>query len=341
MSNINTNSIDATFPIPGVNNSSQGFRDNFTSIRNNLTTARVEITDLQDKVVLKSALDGTSLDNNMGNSVISYAATRNFRSTLKDYGILANQPDAVIIDVSAADVHRGIITGKTDLIFAGWAPAGTKNGVDLHLIIQSDTDVANTTISFQNSSYDSQGVVAKGMNPMIRSIENYSSFNAATNQPLLITIDTDLAPGGVGITHTNSIGIPAGVKELHFRVTSEDCGTTMDIVPVNRSHKSSQITFRSPTGIGEPGDMPGSICMDGARIYLCINPYPAYVDNINKKTSGEWASDSSTILGLGIFGKEINTGKFKKGNGSSTWSQLPYYVVWAMTPDNFFVAAPM
>jgi hypothetical protein len=44
---------------------------------------------------------------------------------------------------------------------------------------------------------------------------------------------------------------------------------------------------------------------------------------------------------VGIFGKESNTGKFKRGNGSSLWSALPYYVVWVMTPDNFFEPAPM
>ena len=340
MSNINSNSIDATFPVPGVNNSSQGFRDNFASIKNNLDTASNELTDLQNKVILKSALSGTSLDNNMANAVISYAATRNFRSTLKDYGILASGNDAVIVDVSAADVHRGIVTGKTSFIFAGWAPAGTKNGVDLHLIIQSDTDVANTTISFPNSTYDSQGSVARGMNPIIRGIENYSSKDASNN-PLVITIDTDLAPGGVGITHTNSISIPAGVKEMHLRVTSEDCGTTMDIVPVSRSYKTTQIIHRVPTGIGEPGDMPGAVCVDGTRLYLCVNPYPSHVDNVNKKTSGNWTSDSSTVLGVGIFGKETDTGKFKVGNGADHWADLPYYVVWAMTPDNFFVAAPM
>lgn len=341
MSNINTNSIDTTYPVPGVNNSTQGFRDNFASIKNNLDTASAELTDLQNKVVLKSALNGTSLDNNMSNVVISYAATRNFRSTLKDYGVLATEPDAVIIDVSAADVHRGIVTGKTDLIFAGWAPAGTKNGVDLHLIIQSDTDIANTNISFPNSSYDSLGIVSRGMNPMIRNIESYSSKNAGTNEPMIITIDTDFAPGGVGITHTNSIGIPAGAKELHFRVTTEDCGTTMDIVPIGRSHKTSEVTRRVPSGMGEPGDVPGAICVAGARLYLCVNPYPAHVDSINIKRAGLWTSDVSTVLGVGIFGKESDTGKFKQGNGSSLWADLPYYVVWVMTPDDFFVIAPM
>lgn len=336
MSNINTDSIDSTYPIPGVNNSSQGFRDNFSSIKNNLDIASYELTDLQNKVVLKSALSGTSLDNNMGNSVISYAATRNFRSTLKDYGILANSPDAVIVDVSSADVHRGIVTGSTQLIFAGWAPAGTKNGVDLHLIIDSNTDVANTTISFPNTTYDSTGVVARGMNPVIRSVENYSSKNTSTGAPLYITIDTDLAPGGSGITHTNSIGIPAGCKELHFRVNSEDCGTTMDLIPISRSYKTSQIVHRLPTVNGKPGDMPGDICMNGITLYMCINQYPAHVDNINKKTASGWSS-TSTPLSAGVFGYDTTNGIYKLGNGTSLWSALSQYVVWVRTPDDFFV----
>jgi hypothetical protein len=339
MSNINTTAIDATYPIPGTNNSTQGFRDNFTSIKNNLDITSSELSDLQNKVVLKSALNGTSLDNDMGNMVISNAATRNFRSTLKDYGPLVIDPDAVIIDVSAADVHRGVITGSTNFIFAGWAPAGTKNGVDLHLIIQSGTDLANTTINFPQSQYDSQGVVVKGMNPMIREIQNYSAKDPNTGDKLYFTIDTNFAPGAVGITHTNSIGIPPGVTELHLRINSEDCGATMDVIPLSRSFKTSQIVHRVPTSRGEPGDMPGAICMDGVTLYMCINPYPDHVDSINIKTSGLWTSDNPILGSAGNpkFGKESNTGKYKLGTGQR-WNAISnYYTVWVRTPDNFFV----
>ena len=62
MSNINTNGININYPVPGTNNSTQGFRDNFASIKNNLTSAKTEITDLQSKVLVKSALSDTTLD---------------------------------------------------------------------------------------------------------------------------------------------------------------------------------------------------------------------------------------------------------------------------------------
>lgn len=45
---INPTNIDGTYPIAGQDNDSQGFRDNFTNIKNNLETARIEITALQD-----------------------------------------------------------------------------------------------------------------------------------------------------------------------------------------------------------------------------------------------------------------------------------------------------
>ena len=45
-SNINSNNIDGTYPIAGQDNDSQGFRTNFTNIKNNLAYAKSEIDDL-------------------------------------------------------------------------------------------------------------------------------------------------------------------------------------------------------------------------------------------------------------------------------------------------------
>jgi len=57
-SNIVPSNIDATFPKAGQDNSSQGFRDNFSSIKTNLTTAKTEIEDLQtNKASLNAASD--------------------------------------------------------------------------------------------------------------------------------------------------------------------------------------------------------------------------------------------------------------------------------------------
>jgi len=46
-SNINTTDIDAEYPVAGVDNDSQGFRDNFSTIKDNFVAAKAEIETLQ------------------------------------------------------------------------------------------------------------------------------------------------------------------------------------------------------------------------------------------------------------------------------------------------------
>jgi len=69
-SQINPNNIDGNYPVAGQPNNTQGFRDNFTNIKQNFQYAETEIDDLQSKVVLKQALTGGTLDNNMNDGLI-------------------------------------------------------------------------------------------------------------------------------------------------------------------------------------------------------------------------------------------------------------------------------
>lgn len=46
-SNIVSESIDAAFPVAGQDNDSQGFRDNFSIVKNSLAAAKQEVEDLQ------------------------------------------------------------------------------------------------------------------------------------------------------------------------------------------------------------------------------------------------------------------------------------------------------
>jgi hypothetical protein len=75
---INPNDIDGTYPVAGQDNNSQGFRDNFTNTKTNFQYAANEITDLQSKAVLKAALIGTNLDNDMAGSPLSNANISDF-----------------------------------------------------------------------------------------------------------------------------------------------------------------------------------------------------------------------------------------------------------------------
>lgn len=86
---INPNNIDGAYPVAGQDNNSQGFRDNFTNTATNFQYAADEISDLQAKAVLKSALTGTTLDNDMGGSVLSNAQLQDMSETVVALGTVS------------------------------------------------------------------------------------------------------------------------------------------------------------------------------------------------------------------------------------------------------------
>ena len=57
-SNIISGTIDGEYPVAGIDNDTQGFRDNFSIIKDSLAAAKAEVEDLQTKVLLKSVLAG-------------------------------------------------------------------------------------------------------------------------------------------------------------------------------------------------------------------------------------------------------------------------------------------
>lgn len=258
MSGINTNGINTKYPVPGVNNNTQGFRDNFTSIKNNLSTAATEITDLQSKVVVKSALTGSALNNDMANTLISNALVRSFRATTYNLGnniTTGGETSSFKVNVSAADVQYGTITGDTVIDFGGWAPAGTQSNLQLILNVAN----ANAMLTFPDTVVGANGFPVQGMTTSARVLENYTSN--------VSTVPT------AGTTYTNKITTPYGVNQLHYVISSTDCGSTIEIGPTNRNTKSNQITTRTPTASGQLGDTIGTICSDSTFLYICIGNY--------------------------------------------------------------------
>lgn len=83
-SQINPNNIDGAYPVAGQDNSSQGFRDNFTNIKNNFQFAYNEISDLQANAVLKGQT------NDMGGSILANASSLGAREVNFDHGIISS-----------------------------------------------------------------------------------------------------------------------------------------------------------------------------------------------------------------------------------------------------------
>jgi hypothetical protein len=114
-SNINPNNIDTTYPVAGQDNDSQGFRDNFTNIKTNFTEAQTELGDLQSKVIVKSALTGTTLDNDFDGAIVADAKIQGFRETVNALGSVTGSNT---LNYNSGHYHTLTTTGSVTLAFS-------------------------------------------------------------------------------------------------------------------------------------------------------------------------------------------------------------------------------
>lgn len=135
---INPNNINGTYPVAGQDNDSQGFRDNFTNTKTNFERARDEISDLQSKVVLKSALTGTVLDNNMNGARLSGVELLNTSETRLALGSASG---SVVINYATGSYQTVSTAGPISLDFSNFSVPGTASRVRLQITV---TNTAHT-----------------------------------------------------------------------------------------------------------------------------------------------------------------------------------------------------
>jgi hypothetical protein len=137
-SQINPNNIDGSYPVANQDNNSQGFRDNFTNIKVNFQDAAAEITDLQNKAILKAALTGGVLDNNMNDALLYAARIQDFAATKVTVGTTSG---AIAVNYASGHYQGISTTGSITLSFTNFPPSGTYGYIKLQINI---TNTAHT-----------------------------------------------------------------------------------------------------------------------------------------------------------------------------------------------------
>ena len=135
-SNINSDAIDALYPVAGQDNDSQGFRDNFSTIKNSLATAKTEITTLQNDTAKKNA------DNDFnGNKIQEANLISTTEQTYATGELTASQ------NISFENGHYQIVTvgGDITITLTDWAVTGKL--CKLRLEIKSDGTGRQLTIN--------------------------------------------------------------------------------------------------------------------------------------------------------------------------------------------------
>jgi hypothetical protein len=136
-STVNPNTIDTAYPIAGQDNDSQGFRDNFTNIKTNFETVRDEINELHQKSVLKAAITGESLDNDLDGVDLRFPTLLNPRLKLVNYGSVST--GSTTLDQSQGSYHKLEVSGDIILAFSNIPASNTHTSIMVELNVISST----------------------------------------------------------------------------------------------------------------------------------------------------------------------------------------------------------
>lgn len=135
-SNITATNIDADYPIAGQDNDSQGFRDNFSLIKNSLLSAKSEIETLQTNTIKNDANNDFNNTTQTNLELDTWTeSTLNKGSVNADVSVLWDQAPYQIITIAAG------VTITLD----NW-PASSKLG-KLRLQLNGD-DLGPHTVTF-------------------------------------------------------------------------------------------------------------------------------------------------------------------------------------------------
>lgn len=141
MSSIITSNIDETYPVPGQDNNSQGFRDNFQITKTGLAQAATEISALQ---LNTAKLNAT---NDFAGNIIQNAVTK------KLYGSVATILEAATanVDVSTGDYHRITLSdANITLTLTNWPTLDSRFAkVRIHL---ENNQTAQHTVTFATNA---------------------------------------------------------------------------------------------------------------------------------------------------------------------------------------------
>ena len=228
-SNINPNNIDREFPVAGQDNDSQGFRDNFTSIKNNFSFASAEISDLQNSVSSLSSI--VQIGNDLTHLVGAIEAD-------SDLTVSGNLIVAGNINLSYAEFAVGNLTTSGNVVTNNITTAADTagnltidpDGAGAVIIKTGNTWIVGANVSTTGNitatgNVTSSGNIiasgflfANGVNILSSVAGSYSNSNVAAYLPSYggnLTVGNVIATGGATIAGslvvTNGIGVTTGI----------------------------------------------------------------------------------------------------------------------------------
>jgi hypothetical protein len=241
-SQINPQDINGDYPVAGQPNNTKGFRDNFTNTKTNFEYAANEITELQNKAVLKQALTGSTLDNNMNDALIYAAKIQDFSATSVQ---IATTLGLVSIDYTAGHYQRVSTTGSISLGFSNWPANNSAGWVRVVINITNTAHTVTLPAEVSLGTTGIQGLV--GTVITFAATGTYTFEFVSYNNGATITIQDLSRPlnrytnGVTSNSATAGIGYATGAGGVVTQGTNRTTGVTLNTV-------SGAITLVSAAG---------------------------------------------------------------------------------------------
>jgi hypothetical protein len=294
-SQINPNNIDGAYPVAGQDNNSQGFRDNFTNIKVNFQYAVNEIGDLQAKSVLKAALTGTTLDNNMNDNLIYAVKLQDVSWSKVSVG---GTSGSIAINYASGQYQAITTSGSINLSFNNWPASGSYGYIKLQLNITNTahtvtlpaavtlgtagiqgysagviTFASTGTYEFAFGTYDAGSTIT--IFDLNRALTNFTSFSvnsfSATGNVVggnILTGGTVSATGNITGGNISTANINSALHSgTAVSVTGNVSGSILNgfVRPTAGSASQSPILFASGTNLSVPAA--GAVEYDGKVFY--------------------------------------------------------------------------
>lgn len=295
---INPNNINIAYPVAGQDNSTQGFRDNFTNIRLNFLAAENEITALQANAVVS----GASSINDLQGAVLYNATLQNTRYAQINAG---NVAPAATVNYAVASYQTLTANANTTLSFSNLPSSGNTAVVTLAInAIAANATAAPYTVAITNAQVGNNNVYLTGLSGNVLSFPGTNSTNAGLHTYQLITDDQG---SSWTITSLNSTTQP-------LNASSEDVAASAAIkLSVSDSYFSTAAAETATLAAGVNGQV------KVLAMYADSGDMVVTVTNAGWKTSGTGTITFDTI-GDACTLKYINNKWFCIGNNACVFA---------------------
>lgn len=148
-SRIDASGINDEYPVAGVDNDSQGFRDNFNLIKTGFESAKLDIQDLLSTAVLKSELLSANqiVDNDFNGNEIYNVVLRQVGSAVSEVS-----PTTPNLDIASANYFKiQTITSNIALAFNNTQIGALTSAIEVILELQTNT--SGHTVTLPTATY--------------------------------------------------------------------------------------------------------------------------------------------------------------------------------------------